>query len=177
MHNYKRNSLVLVVFVCLLTRSLSDVFEACNADNDQQFIVSNTSCTHFILCNGEDSHEGECPEGDRFDAVEQMCELMEDIDCRTGNPIQTDNSVNEVLGNVTDIPVNNSTTVATPSSTVAEVSSPSAVDNSVVTSSTISSSNQVVTTVASICPRTDNPSQIVLLAHDQSCTDRPMRCC
>ncbi|KAM8708360.1 hypothetical protein ACLKA7_015349 [Drosophila subpalustris] len=162
------------MFVGLWTHSLADVFEECNADNDQQFIVSNRSCTHFILCNGEDSHEGECPEGDRFNAVEQMCELMEDIDCRTGQPIngQTENSVaTEVQENVTAAPVNISTIAETSTSTAAHVPSPSPESNSSVISSPISTSNQVVTTVASICPRNDNPNQIVLLAHDQSCTD------
>ncbi|XP_034481431.1 uncharacterized protein LOC117787096 [Drosophila innubila] len=172
MHNYTRNCLLLVLLICLWTHSLADVFEQCNADNDQQFILSNRSCTHFILCNGEDSHEGECPEGDRFNAVEQMCELMEDIDCRTGQPINTDNgAVTEAQGNVTAPPVNISTTATTPTSTAVQVPSPSPVNNSTVISSPISSNSQVVTTVASICPRNDNPNQIVLLAHDQSCTD------
>ncbi|KAH8307128.1 hypothetical protein KR044_005628 [Drosophila immigrans] len=154
MHNSTKNCVALLLLVCFYSRSLADVYEQCNDDNDQQFIVSNTSCAHFILCNGEDSHEGQCPEGDRFNGEEQMCELMEDFDCRIGQSLDLNNSI-----------ITETSPASTSTSTVAPVTSPSPAPS-------ISSSNsQVVTTVASICPRADNPNQIVLMAHDQSCSD------
>ncbi|KAH8371699.1 hypothetical protein KR093_008561, partial [Drosophila rubida] len=161
-----RKSIICLLLLCLCARSLADVYEACNDQNDQQFIVSNTSCAHFILCNGEDSHEGQCPDGDRFNADEQMCELMEDIDCRTGQSIDANNIV---PGEATTTAPTTTTTssITTPTSTTSTSASPA----SVVSSSASATGNQVVTTVASICPRADNPHQLVLLAHDQSCSD------
>ncbi|KAH8396904.1 hypothetical protein KR215_006176 [Drosophila sulfurigaster] len=169
MHNSKRYCAFLLVLVCLFgSESLADIFEQCNEENDQQFIVSNTSCTHFILCNGEDSHEGECPDGDRFNAEEQLCELMEDIDCRTGQSIDINNNI--ITESATSAP---ETTTTTQTSTLAvlQTTSPSPADSSPASSLAISSSNPVFTSVASICPRADNPNQIVLLAHEQSCSD------
>ncbi|XP_051859517.1 uncharacterized protein LOC117571223 [Drosophila albomicans] len=169
MHNSKRYCAFLLVLVCLFgSESLADIFEQCNEENDQQFIVSNTSCTHFILCNGEDSHEGECPDGDRFNAEEQMCELMEDIDCRTGQSLDINNNI--ITGSATSAPEITTTTL-TSTLAVVQTTSPSPVDSSPASSLTISSSNPVFTSVASICPRADNPNQIVLLAHEQSCSD------
>ncbi|KAH8404491.1 hypothetical protein KR222_006621 [Zaprionus bogoriensis] len=176
MHNLRRvrpaaPMLLLLPLLLLVGPALGDVFEECNAANDQQFVLSPKGCTYFILCNGEDSHEGECPEGDRFNAGEQMCELMEDIDCRTGLPIAgdaADAGMAEQLSTATAAPVEveESTSSAAntdqPSSSVASVAS---------TTSPPLAVSPITSIVATYCPATDSPNQIVLIAHDKSCTE------
>lgn len=170
MHNLRGGCLAFLLLV-LLGCGRADVFEECNEENDQQFLFSPKGCTYFILCNGEDSHEGECPDGDRFNPDEQMCELMEDIDCRTGQPIGTNNAednlvIEEETTDQTDDELENDTTAGETASTAQSTSL-----ISVATSTSTPAASTAPTIVASSCPSIDNPNQIVLIAHDKSCTE------
>lgn len=172
MNNLQRRSLALLMLLGFCGLALGDVFEECNETNDQQFVLSPKGCTFFILCNGEDSHEGECPEGDRFDATEQMCELMEDIDCRTGLPIGTVNPEENLVTEDATTPgeldnaVTSETSTELPTLEVTDESSEAST-----TSVTAVAISPALTIVASVCPSIDNPNQIVLIAHDKSCTE------
>lgn len=170
MHNLRRRCLALLVLLGFGKLALSDVFEECNAENDQQFLYSPKGCTYFILCNGEDSHEGECPDGDRFNPDEQMCELMEDIDCRTGLPVATNNAednlvIEETTKTQTDVELETSETTSTAQPT----SQVTSLDAEAGTTSLANS--PALSIVASSCPSIDNPNRIVLIAHDKSCTE------
>ncbi|EDW18218.1 uncharacterized protein LOC6582029 [Drosophila mojavensis] len=165
-------SCLLLFLLAALGLAAADVFEECDESNRNNFIASNKSCTHFIYCSGEDSFEGECPEeNDYFNAHLAMCEPMEEVDCRTGLPLQT-NEVQQIT--VTELPVVTVTVTqtVTTASTALDVSSETVTAAApAATAPSSASSQQVVTLVASECPPTDNTHQIVLLAHDKSCTE------
>lgn len=178
MHNLRRRFQAFLVLLLLGfgRLALGDVFEECNEENDQQFLFSPKGCTYFILCNGEDSHEGECPEGDRFNPDEQMCELMEDIDCRTGLPIGTNNSDDNLVieEEITAQPVDeleNETTAGETASTAQPTAAEITSLISVASTTSTPAPSTASTIVASSCPSIDNPNQIVLIAHDKSCTE------
>lgn len=167
-----RLHLLLLAAVALPRLASADIFEECNDSNNNNFIASNKSCTHFIYCSGEDSFEGECPEeNDYFNGQLAMCEPMLDVDCRTGLPLQT----NEVLQiAVTELPVTDVTVTqtVTAASTASQVSTETVTDAALQPTTAISvNSQKVVTLLASECPAADNTHQIVLLAHDKSCTE------
>lgn len=165
-------SCLFLFLLAALGLAAADVFEECDESNRNNFIASNKSCTHFIYCSGEDSFEGECPEeNDYFNAHLAMCEPMEEVDCRTGLPLQA-NEVQQIT--VTELPVATVTVTqtVTTASTALDVSSETVTAAApAATAPSSASSQQVVTLVASECPPTDNTHQIVLLAHDKSCTE------
>lgn len=155
--------LFLLLLLAALGLPAADVFEECDESKHNSFIASNKSCTHFIYCSGEDSFEGECPEeNDYFNEHLAMCEPMQNVDCRTGLPLQT-NEVQQIA--VTELPVTTVTPTVTTASTALDLSSET------VTAASSASSQKVITVLASECPPADNTHQIVLLAHDKSCTE------
>ncbi|XP_064540236.1 uncharacterized protein LOC135429722 [Drosophila montana] len=163
--------LLLVVASCHL--AASDIFEQCNAANNNNFVESNKSCTHFVFCSGEDSFEGECPEEyDYFNAQLGMCEPMQDVDCRTGLPLQMPEAAGSIT--VTELPaVTVTVTVVTDMVTDVVTASSLATSSATAAPTTAASvgEHQVITLVASACPATDNYNQIVLMGHDKSCTE------
>ncbi|XP_036326286.1 uncharacterized protein LOC118739203 [Rhagoletis pomonella] len=174
-----------------------DIREECNNKPSNAFIVSNTSCSHYIYCAGIDSYEGECPDGDYFNELLQTCDPSELVDCKL-NTTASNPSV--------DTPAPALTTT-----TIISSPSPATINNSIISSinttageiflsttpamatsypgngntSTMSPAIGAVaaTTLASItngdtaiiisnkCPALDNPRQMIFVPHSKSCSD------
>lgn len=154
---------------------LADVFDECTDGINLSFIASTKSCAHYIFCNGDESYDGECEDGEYFSADMEMCEPMGTIDCRTGLPIAENNinSSTEVNSNVTGGFGNSSSTSTVVNTTLAPTSvvvtlRPS-INETGTTPTILSPSIDVI--VANMCPQLDNQSRIVLLPNQNSCSD------
>ncbi|XP_033237375.1 uncharacterized protein [Drosophila pseudoobscura] len=168
----KMSKLCVFLFLMgfLLGRCQADEFAEC-IGNDGGFVSSQKSCAHYIFCNGNDSYDGECPDGEYFSSDTEMCEPMGDIDCRSGQAMETDNTPE--LDSSTD----SSTVVHTESpsnSTLAAeslnaTSTPTSIDGPGSNTTVFAPSVEII--VTSICPREDNKSRIILMANQNSCTD------
>ncbi|XP_017053088.1 uncharacterized protein LOC108096211 [Drosophila ficusphila] len=172
MLKYFRSVLLLTLF---LGMSLADLFEECNDGNNLAFVTSPKSCAHYIFCNGDDSYDGECEEGEYFSPDMEMCEPMGDIDCRTGLAVQTEDNANnavEINSEVSDVaePTTISTDVITTvAPSVIVTVRPSVNQGGTSISSTISPGTEVV--VTNMCPQLDNQTRIALLPNQNSCSD------
>uniref|UniRef100_A0A6P4DYC7 Probable chitinase 3 n=1 Tax=Drosophila rhopaloa TaxID=1041015 RepID=A0A6P4DYC7_DRORH len=161
----------LLVPILFLGICLADVFDECNDGNSLSFVNSPKSCAHYIFCNGDESYDGECAEGEYFSANMEMCEPMGDIDCRTGSAVETEDNANSSTDITSDVetsatPTGEITTL-TPSVTV--TLRPSVNQNGTTNSTTISPGAEVI--VTNQCPQLDNQSRIALLPNQNSCSD------
>ncbi|KAI8037950.1 hypothetical protein M5D96_009451 [Drosophila gunungcola] len=157
-------SILLFLGICL-----ADVFDECNEGNSLSFVTSPKSCAHYIFCNGDESYDGECAEGEYFSADMEMCEPMGDIDCRTGSAVEVDSStlINSDVETTAPVPTDVITTLA-PS--VVITLRPSVVNqNGTSNATTISPGIEVI--VTNMCPQLDNQSRIALVPNQNSCTD------
>ncbi|XP_017010133.2 probable chitinase 10 [Drosophila takahashii] len=160
----------ILVSLLLLGPCLADVFAECNDGNSLSFVNSPKSCAHYIFCNGDESYDGECEEGEYFSPDMEMCEPMGDIDCRTGLAVQTDSSTEisssepSEVEEPTTIAVN---TTARPS--VIVTLRPSVNQNGSTNPTPISPGIEVI--VTNVCPQMDNQSRIALLPNQNSCSD------
>ncbi|XP_034658423.1 uncharacterized protein LOC117895123 [Drosophila subobscura] len=170
----------LIVMVLIFGICQADNFVECNG-NESGFISSAKSCAHYIFCNGNDSYDGECPDGEYFSSDTEMCEPMGDIDCRTGMAVETDNTSslesstdNLIIVNTESILVGDSVASTTLNTTLAATSlnvtpPPTYADGPDSNTTIFPPSVDII--VASICPRDDNKSRIILMASQKSCTD------
>ncbi|KAH8296037.1 hypothetical protein KR054_000981 [Drosophila jambulina] len=155
---------------------LADVFEECNDGINLAFIASPKSCAHYIFCNGDESYDGECEDGEYFSPDMEMCEPMGDMDCRTGLPLTDSNANNSTEANseapeASGDPLSTSAVVNStlaPTSAVVTVRPPSN-ETGTTPSTVISPSIDVI--VGNMCPQLDNQSRIVLLPNQNSCSD------
>ncbi|XP_030375555.1 uncharacterized protein LOC115624850 [Scaptodrosophila lebanonensis] len=131
----------------------TDVFDECKDVNERHFIGSNKSCAHYIFCNGEDSYDGECVEGDYFSAAEEMCEPMGNVDCRPN------------LG-ITVSPFEGNEVITIGAVMIPTIAQPSATSNT--SGASIESIKPIV---SNVCPKEDSSAQIVLVADHKSCSD------
>lgn len=172
------------IFILVLGQSQADVFDECNGADRFSFVESPKSCAHYIYCDGDDSYDGECEDGEYFSAELQLCEPMGDIDCRSGMPISADSTNNAPNSESAPAPSENnsgpesevvsstvsttlSTTVAPPGPSVTVTSRPPANESGVSTGLFPS----IEVAVTTLCPRQDNQSRIVLLPNGSSCSD------
>ncbi|XP_017034158.2 probable chitinase 10 [Drosophila kikkawai] len=151
---------------------LADVFEECNDGINLSFITSPKSCAHYIFCNGDESYDGECEDGEYFSSDMEMCEPMGDIDCRTGQAIKENST--EVNSEAPEASGDSSSTAAVVNSTLAPTSAivtvrPSSNETGTTPATVISPSIDVI--VANMCPQLDNQTRIVLLPNQNSCSD------
>ncbi|KAH8303690.1 hypothetical protein KR018_011702 [Drosophila ironensis] len=171
-----RSFLVAILF---LGHCLADTFDECAGAESFSFVESPKSCAHFIYCDGDDSYDGECEEGEYFSADMQLCEPMGDIDCRTGlalveAPPETQENTQDNNSGVAVTPgVPNSTISAELNTTQAPGASvttrPSA--NETGASASGSGVSGIDLSVANQCPSLDNQNRIVLLPNANSCSD------
>ncbi|XP_068154947.1 uncharacterized protein [Drosophila tropicalis] len=156
----------------LLLGCLGDIFEECNESNNGMYIASSKSCAHYIACEGEDSFEGECGEGDYFNAQDQVCELMLDMDCRTGSAVQAEPESEPIEGRPEqEVVVQNTTLLPTSIAVSTQSSAISPAPSNALPSNIISTATPSVIVVATVCPTQDKLNQIVLLPNPNSCTD------
>ncbi|KAH8380492.1 hypothetical protein KR009_011100 [Drosophila setifemur] len=174
-----------VVVLLFLGQCTSDVFEECNGVDGLNFVDSPKSCAHFIYCDGDDSYDGECEDGEYFSSELQLCEPMGDIDCRTGlampdsTPAPESASSSSMENSSEAAEVGNSTANFTnPNTTLGPTSVVVTTRPSVIeTGTTNSNSNStggpssIEVIVTTHCPQLDNQSRIVLKPNLNSCSD------
>ncbi|XP_033150647.1 uncharacterized protein LOC108598240 [Drosophila busckii] len=164
-------SCCLSILLLALALCQADIFEQCEGSKDGVFIGSSQSCGHYIFCNGEDSYDGQCPDGDYFNAEEQVCEFMDGLNCRPDS-----NNLNELPNTQTtmqgmELEVTTPVRLTSSTTSIRETTvSPAAAVVSLATLN-VPTTSTIFTTVSHTCPATDDPGQIVLLAHHKSCSD------
>jgi len=165
------------VSLLLLGVCRADVFDECNDGNNLAFVTSPKSCAHYIFCNGDESYDGECEEGEYFSPDMEMCEPMGDIDCRTGLAVQTESNADsstEISSEASGVeePTTISADVNTTSNPSVIVTLRPSVNQNGSTSTnptTITPGIEVI--VTNMCPQLDNQSRIALLSNQNSCSD------
>ncbi|XP_054734755.1 probable chitinase 10 [Anastrepha obliqua] len=176
----------------------SDIYEECNNKPSHVFIVSNTSCSHYIYCAGADSYEGECPDGDYFNELLQTCDPRHLVDCKlntssdiVGNSsasmqVQTTTTLSSLLFSTvrdTNETVTSNSIISTTNGTAASTkitsqsydvnATTTSASGAMVTPATISpnTDGNTVVIISSECPAVDNLNQIIFVPHPKSCSD------
>ncbi|TDG42830.1 hypothetical protein AWZ03_010739 [Drosophila navojoa] len=152
MHRTRLYSIAVVVLTCLGC-VWGDVFEECADSEPESFVASWQNCQSYVYCNGDDSILGECEDGQYFDPESGTCDDAENVKCFLD---EVDEPSTEE-GEETDEP---ETPAVDLDPTPPTMETPTQVD--VV---------QAAPVVKPSCPITDDPTQVIFMPNNDSCTD------
>ncbi|BFF96442.1 probable chitinase 10 [Drosophila madeirensis] len=133
-------------------KSYGDHFDECDGMADESFVQSLESCQSYVYCMGEDSLKGDCDDGEYFDAESGGCDDAANVQCfldEVDEPGAEQEPEEEDSTPATEPPTD-------PASTVDQ---PSEVDIL-----------NIAPVVKPNCPIIDDPSQVILMASNESCT-------
>lgn len=148
-----RSLLALCLASLCITCAWADVFDECAESEEGSFVASWDSCQNYVYCDGGDSLLGQCDEGEYFDAESGACDVAANVQCFLDQvdepPVQeeTDDEPAEEEPEVDQQP------------TPPTMQTPSEVDIL-----------NVAPVVKPNCPFSDDPSQVILMPSNTSCT-------
>ncbi|KAH8404490.1 hypothetical protein KR222_006620 [Zaprionus bogoriensis] len=144
-------SLLAVCLALSLYSVRAEVFEECANAQEGSFMASWDSCQSYVYCDGDDSLLGQCDEGEYFDSEAGACDAAENVKC--------------FLDEVDEPPVPEqpdeppAQPPLEPEPTPPTMDPPGEVDIL-----------NVAPVVKPSCPFSDDPSQVILMASNASCT-------
>ncbi|XP_016959235.3 probable chitinase 10 [Drosophila biarmipes] len=133
----------------------ADHFEECEGAEDETFVQSWESCQSYVYCQGEDSLKGECGEGEYFDAATGECDVAANVQCFLDEVDEPADPEPEPEAEEEEEIV-----PATPQPTEPPTAPPTEVDIL-----------DIAPVVKPSCPISDDPSQVILMASNESCTN------
>ncbi|XP_037942297.1 probable chitinase 10 [Teleopsis dalmanni] len=159
----KFNIIYVLIFLTLrvLNTVNAETFAECDGVDEETFVASSSSCNAYIYCLGEESMMGECAEDEYFDAESQGCDDANVVPCfldEEGDEEEEDEE-GEEEDEEEEEPITTTTAATTTTTTPA---------NPIETTFDPLSIPPVI---LDTCPNVDDPSQIVLMASSQSCSD------
>lgn len=147
-----RTWLYSIVVVCsCLGCAWGDVFEECSESEPESFVASWESCQSYVYCDGDDSILGDCEAGQYFDPESGACDDAANVKCFLDEVDEPD---------AEEEPDEPETPPAELDPTPPTMETPIEVD--IV---------QAAPVVKPSCPNTDDPSQVIFMANNDSCTD------
>lgn len=147
-----RSLLALCLALCIAC-GWADVFEECAESEEGSFVASWESCQSYVYCDGGDSLLGQCDEGEYFDAESGACDEAANVQCfldQVDEPAVQEETDDEAA--VEEPEVDQQPTPPT-------MQTPSEVDIL-----------NVAPVVKPNCPFSDDPSQVILMPSNTSCT-------
>jgi len=133
----------------------ADTFEECEGAEDETFVQSWESCQSYVYCQGEDSVKGECGEGEYFDAATGECDVAANVQCFLDEVDEPADPEPEPEAEEEEEIV-----PATPRPTEPPTVPPTEVDIL-----------DIAPVVKPNCPISDDPSQVILMASNESCAN------
>ncbi|EDV52120.1 probable chitinase 10 [Drosophila erecta] len=157
------------VSLLFLGPSRADIFDECTDGNNLSFVTSPKSCAHYIFCNGDESYDGECEDGEYFSQDMEMCEPMGDFDCRTGAEVQRENTTDSATEITSESSTMSTVVISTLSPSAVVTLRPSVNQSGATNTTSVSAGIEIV--VTNVCPQLDNRNRIALLPNQNSCSD------
>ncbi|KAH8259169.1 hypothetical protein KR026_000270, partial [Drosophila bipectinata] len=151
------------IYLCLVLlwtshRSSADHFDECDGVEDETFVQSWESCQSYVYCQGEDSIKGDCDDGEYFDGETGGCDAAANVQCfldevdEPAEPEPEPEPEEPEDGNDSTPPTE------APSPPIQEP--PTEVDFL-----------DIAPVVKPNCPFSDDPSQVILMASNESCSN------
>lgn len=149
-----RSLLVALCLTLCIVGGCADVYEECAESEAGSFVASWDSCQNYVYCDGDDSLLGQCDDGEYFDPESGACDVAANVQCFLDQidepPVEEESDEDELSENEPQID-------AQP--TPPTMQTPVAVD--VI---------NVAPVVKPNCPFSDDPSQVILMPSNTSCT-------
>ncbi|XP_068154964.1 probable chitinase 10 [Drosophila tropicalis] len=132
----------------------AEIFDECADEEDGTYVQSWESCQSYVYCMGEDSGRGDCDDGEYFDADSGSCDARENVRCfldEVDEPPIEEPDDEEQVEEEEEQPEPTPPTVTEPNAEVDFLN--------------------IAPVVKPTCPITDDPSQVILMPSNDSCTD------
>lgn len=147
-----KSSLLFALVFIFWPHIKADIFEECSDADAESFVSSYESCQAYVYCDGDDSILGQCDDGQYFDPESGTCDDAANVSC--------------FLDEVEEPPVEEEPEEPAVQPTQEPEPTPPTMD----TPAQVDVVN-VAPIVKPSCPQSDDPSQVIFMANNESCTD------